>query len=85
MGDTPICEHDGPLIPISNYGAMKLASEAAIFAACEKWLGQYFVFFPNVVGAPATHGVIFDINKLDRPAIGCSWEWQTAKKLSACL
>ena len=66
MGDTPIREHDGPLIPISNYGAMKLASEAAIFAACEKWLDQCFFFrFPNVVGAPATHGVIFDfINKL---------------------
>ena len=65
-GDLTIKEDTGPLIPISNYGAMKLASEAICFAAQEKYLKKLRIFrFPNVVGIPATHGVIFDFtNKL---------------------
>jgi UDP-glucose 4-epimerase len=56
-----VAEDDGPLAPISNYGAMKLASEAQIRAACEAFLDRANVFrLPNVVGAPATHGVILD-------------------------
>ena len=56
-----VTEGDGPLEPISNYGAMKLASEAQIRAACETFLDRANVFrFPNVVGVPATHGVILD-------------------------
>jgi UDP-glucose 4-epimerase len=48
-------------IPISNYGAMKLASEAMIRAATESFLERADIFrFPNVVGLPATHGVILD-------------------------
>src|SRR5215212_7572885 len=51
----------GPLFPISNYGAMKLASEACISAALEAYLQQAWVFrFPNVVGSRSTHGVIHD-------------------------
>jgi UDP-glucose 4-epimerase len=47
--------------PISNYGAMKLASEAAIRAATEAFLSRSSIFrFPNVIGTPATHGVILD-------------------------
>lgn len=66
MGNTPIHEAIGPLFPISNYGAMKLASEALISAAAESFLDRANIFrFPNVVGSPATHGVILDfINKL---------------------
>jgi UDP-glucose 4-epimerase len=66
MGDIEIGEDSSPLEPISNYGAMKLASEALIRAAVERSLDRANVFrFPNVVGAPATHGVIFDfVNKL---------------------
>jgi UDP-glucose 4-epimerase len=56
-----VAEDDGPLAPLSNYGAMKLASEAQIRAACETFLDRANIFrFPNVVGAPATHGVILD-------------------------
>lgn len=59
--NTPLREDMGPLLPISNYGAMKLASEAMISAAAESWLNRAWVFrFPNVVGTPATHGVILD-------------------------
>jgi UDP-glucose 4-epimerase len=54
-------EHTGPCFPISNYGAMKLASEGAISAALETHLDRaWIVRFPNVVGARGTHGVIFD-------------------------
>lgn len=59
--DAEISEDSGPLRPISNYGAMKLASEAVVSAALETWLKQAWIFrFPNVVGSRATHGVIFD-------------------------
>lgn len=58
----------GPLFPISNYGAMKLASEAAISAALEAHLERVWIFrFPNVVGSRSTHGVIYDfVQKLRR-------------------
>jgi UDP-glucose 4-epimerase len=63
-----LTEDIGPLFPISNYGAMKLASEAAISAAAESFLERAWIFrFPNVVGSRATHGAIFDfIHKLKR-------------------
>jgi UDP-glucose 4-epimerase len=60
--DTPIHENLGPLEPISNYGAMKLASEGQIRAAVEAYLQRADIFrFPNVVGVPATHGIIIDL------------------------
>lgn len=61
LGDVAIDEDVGPLQPISNYGAMKLASEAQIRAASEAFLQRADIFrFPNVIGTPATHGVIVD-------------------------
>jgi len=60
-GSQQIAESLGPLMPISNYGAMKLASEAQISAAAESFLERASIFrFPNVVGTPATHGVLLD-------------------------
>jgi UDP-glucose 4-epimerase len=65
-GDCAITELTSPLHPISNYGAMKLASEAIISSANELFLKKVIVFrFPNVIGSYATHGIIYDlINKL---------------------
>ena len=63
-GDLPqtLDEDSGPLWPISNYGAMKLAAEAAISAAVESAGFQTLIFrFPNVVGDRATHGILFDL------------------------
>ena len=68
-------DHGGELLneelsqtrPISNYGAAKLASEAFLRAHVEaNPKMNCFVFrFPNVIGIPSTHGVIFDfVNKL---------------------
>ena len=61
-------EDIGPLLPISNYGASKLSSEAIISASLESFLDKVCIYrFPNVVGVPATHGVILDfVNKLKR-------------------
>ncbi len=57
-------EDVGPLFPISNYGAMKLASEGIITAALERYLKRAWIFrFPNVVGGRATHGAIYDFLK----------------------
>jgi UDP-glucose 4-epimerase len=57
-----LTERSGPLLPISNYGAMKLASEAAISAATCAYLKRSRIFrLPNVVGARSTHGLIFDM------------------------
>jgi UDP-glucose 4-epimerase len=66
LGDRKLVEDIGPLFPISNYGAMKLASEALITATVENCIDAAYIFrFPNVIGMPATHGVIFDfIHKL---------------------
>ena len=61
-------EDAGPLFPISNYGAMKVASEGVLSAAVERFLKRLWIFrFPNVVGSRATHGAIYDfIQKLRR-------------------
>jgi UDP-glucose 4-epimerase len=70
-GGRKLTEDEGPLLPISNYGAMKLASEAAVSAALESHLERAFVFrFPNVIGVPATHGVILDFVRKLRAAPG---------------
>lgn len=57
----PLAENAGPLFPISNYGAMKLASEAALTAATTGTLDAVAIArFPNVVGPRSTHGVLHD-------------------------
>jgi len=59
--ESALHEDIGPLFPISNYGAMKLASEAVISAGVESFLDQAWIYrFPNVIGPYATHGVIYD-------------------------
>jgi UDP-glucose 4-epimerase len=64
MHEGVLTEDSGPLFPISNYGAMKLASEGLISAAVESFLEHAWIFrFPNVVGSRPTHGIIFDLLK----------------------
>src|SRR5580700_5248776 len=66
-----LTENSGPLLPISNYGATKLASEALLSAAAELFLEHIWIFrFPNVVGTRPTHGAIVDfMHRLNsRPA-----------------
>ena len=67
-GVMPTPEDYGPVMPISLYGASKLASEALITAWAGTFGAQGFIHrFANIVGPRGTHGVIFDfIHKLKR-------------------
>jgi UDP-glucose 4-epimerase len=63
-GDTrrfPTPEDHGPLLPVSLYGAAKLASEGLISAYAHGYGFSACLFRPaNVVGGEATHGVVYD-------------------------
>jgi len=70
-GEAPVIptpEDVGPLLPISLYGAAKLACETLISAYCHIFNMQAWMFrFANVVGGRMGHGVIYDfIQKLKR-------------------
>ena len=54
-------EDHGPLVPVSTYGASKLAGEALIASYCAMFGLTAVAFrFGNVVGPRQTHGVGFD-------------------------
>ncbi|MBN1539843.1 MAG: NAD-dependent epimerase/dehydratase family protein [Candidatus Thermoplasmatota archaeon] len=58
----PTPEDYGPLMPISQYGASKLAAEALISAFSDNFGIKASVFrFANVVGSRSTHGILFDL------------------------
>jgi UDP-glucose 4-epimerase len=65
-GEIPVKEDYGPLLPISLYGAGKLACEGLISGFCGTFGMQAWIFrFANVVGSRATHGVMYDfVHKL---------------------
>jgi len=61
LGDYEAEEDYGPLVPVSTYGASKLAGEALIASYCFMFGLTACAFrFGNVVGARQTHGVGFD-------------------------
>jgi UDP-glucose 4-epimerase len=61
LGEYEAEEDFGPLVPVSTYGASKLASEALIASYCAMFGMTACAFrFGNVVGARQTHGVGFD-------------------------
>ncbi len=61
LGELEVDEDHGPLLPISTYGASKLAGEALISAYANMFGLTGCVFrFGNVVGPHQTHGVGFD-------------------------
>jgi len=62
----PTPEDYGPLLPISFYGASKLACEGLITAYGHNFGIQSWMYrFGNIVGPNATHGVILDfVHKL---------------------
>lgn len=54
-------ESSGPLVPLSLYGAGKIASEAFISSYCSLFNIRAWIFrFGNVIGERMTHGVIYD-------------------------
>ena len=66
VGSRATAEDFGPLLPISMYGAGKLAGEGLISAFCHMFDIRGYIFrFANVVGERQTHGVGYDfIRKL---------------------
>ena len=61
LGTTPVDEDTGPFLPVSTYGASKLAGEALIASYCAMFgLAACAFRFANVVGPRQTHGVGFD-------------------------
>ena len=61
VGTTVTHENLGPCLPISLYGAGKVASEALITAFCATFgLRAIILRFGNIVGERTTHGVIYD-------------------------
>ncbi len=64
VGAVATPEDYGPLLPISMYGASKLACEGMISAFCHMFNMQAWIFrFANVVGGRQTHGVCLDFIK----------------------
>jgi UDP-glucose 4-epimerase len=62
----PTPENFGPLIPISLYGATKLACEGLISGYCHTFnMSGIAVRLANIIGPLNKHGVVFDlVNKL---------------------
>lgn len=61
LGEYAPEESHGPLVPVSTYGASKLAGEALLSAYCAMFGLVGIAFrFANVVGARQTHGVAYD-------------------------
>lgn len=61
QGLTEVDESLGPLLPVSTYGASKIAGEALVSAYCHLYGIRGVAFrFANVVGPRQTHGVVYD-------------------------
>jgi UDP-glucose 4-epimerase len=73
LGTHDAAEDHGPLVPVSTYGASKLAGEALIASYAYMFgLSGCAFRFGNVVGPRQTHGVGFDFARrlLVEPAVG---------------
>jgi UDP-glucose 4-epimerase len=70
LGEREVTEDHGPLLPVSTYGASKLAGEALLASYAAMFGITVRAFrFGNVVGPRQTHGVGFDFIRrlLDSP------------------
>lgn len=64
VGLIPTAEDYGPMLPISTYGASKLAGEALVSSYCHMFGIKGLSFrMANVVGSGMTHGVVKDFVK----------------------
>ncbi|MDD4652938.1 MAG: NAD-dependent epimerase/dehydratase family protein [Methanothrix sp.] len=88
----PTPEDYGPLLPISLYGASKLACEALISSYCHTFDMQSWIYrFANIVGERGTHGVLVDfIRKLrNNPAeleiLGSGRQKKSYLEVSDCV
>ena len=64
VGTTVTHENLGPCLPVSLYGAGKVAAEALITAFCATFgMRAIILRFGNIVGERTTHGAIYDFIK----------------------
>jgi UDP-glucose 4-epimerase len=85
-------EDHGPLLPISLYGAAKVASEALISAYCHTFDMQCWIFrFANIVGARRRQGVVYDfvhrlkLNPEELEILGDGSQCKPYLHISECL
>lgn len=79
-------EDHGPLMPISHYGAAKLASEGFISSYGENYgIQAWMPRFPNVVGGRATHGAIYDFCQRLRANPGRLEVWGNGEQIKPYL
>ena len=90
--EMPTSEKYGPLLPISLYGASKIASETLITAWIGTFGGKAWIHrFANIVGPRGTHGVIFDfIHKLKKTpnrleVLGDGFQEKSYMSVSDCV
>ena len=64
----PTLEDSGPCLPISLYGASKLACEGLVSAYAELYGIKSWIYrFANIVGHRSNHGILFDlVQKLNK-------------------
>ena len=64
----PTPEDAGPCLPISLYGASKLACEGLVSAYAELYGIKSWIYrFANIIGHRSTHGIIYDmVEKLNK-------------------
>ena len=64
----PTPEDYGPCLPISLYGASKLACEGLVSAYAELYDMRGWIYrFANIIGRRSTHGILYDlVEKLNR-------------------
>lgn len=62
LAASAVSENQGPLLPISTYGAAKLTAEAWISSYCHLFELHARIFrFGNVIGNGMDHGLIYDV------------------------
>jgi UDP-glucose 4-epimerase len=81
LGELEVGEDYGPIVPVSTYGASKLAGEALIASYCAMFDLTAVAFrFGNVVGPRQTHGVGFDfVRELPRTPRDCEYSATAAR------
>ncbi|OPY55220.1 MAG: UDP-galactose-4-epimerase [Methanosaeta sp. PtaU1.Bin112] len=90
--EVPTPEDYGPLLPISLYGASKLACEALISSYCHTFDMQSWIYrFANIVGERGTHGVLVDFirklrnNSAELEILGSGRQRKSYLEVSDCV
>ena len=86
LGEVEASEDDGAFVPISTYGASKLAGEALIGAYCFMFgLVSHAFHFGNVVGYRQSHRVGFDFVRRLAVIHSAAGSWGTDGRASRTL